>query len=328
MKSKYFFVITTVFSLFSIPFVAVAGMINLGAASDYNAFIHQDFSATSSDIEGRLAVGGVLSISNYSVNIKHGAQLYADTDLYPAVVTGGDLIYSSGQIAGNVYVGGNYTPISSASITNGTVTDSGPSPIDFDIEFQNLNNLSLNLSLIGANSSANVEYSTQKLVGSGQNGVGSDLHVFSLDASDMELTDYLLSQVDKDDTVLLNISGKDITTSSGNFGGSNLSLANMSDNILFNFYEAENLTINAALFGTILAPKANISAPWGVIWGQVIANSWVGNTQINDSPFVSNIPELERLPAISKDVPEPYSVIILGLALLTLTLRRNAKLSI
>jgi choice-of-anchor A domain-containing protein len=328
MKFNYIFVITTVFSLFSISYAAVAGLVNLGAASDYNVFIHQDFSATSSDVEGRLAAGGVLSISSYSVNIKDGTQLYADTGLYPAVVTGGDLVFSNGQIAGNVYVGGNYTPISSASITNGTVTVGGPSPIDFDIEFEKLNTLAPNLASIGANSSANVEYSTQRLVGSGQNGVGSDLHVFSLDASDMKSSDYLLSQVDKDDTVLLNISGTDIITSYGNFGGSDFSLADMSDNIIFNFYEAENLTINAALFGSILAPKAHVSAPWGVIWGQVIANSWEGNTQINDSPFVSNIPEQTPSSLKTKNVPEPSSVIIFGLTLLTLTLGRKTKQSI
>jgi choice-of-anchor A domain-containing protein len=106
--------------------VALATPIDLGAAKDYNAFIREDFSATSSDVEGRVAVGGNASIANYSVNIKDGSQLYGDTTTKPAMVVGGDLNFSSGQIAGDVYVGGSYSAHSTASITNGVVTQGGP----------------------------------------------------------------------------------------------------------------------------------------------------------------------------------------------------------
>lgn len=320
MKFNRLLVFIPVLSLFSVPHAALAGLINLGAASNYNAFIQQNFTATSSDVEGRVAVGGNLSISNYSVNIKGSSQLYADTSLYPAVVSGGDLIFSSGQIAGEVFVGGNYTPTGTGTITNGTAKVGGTSPIDFNAEFAKLNALSATLASISANSLAQDLYSTQYLTGTGSNSVDSDLHVFNLDASDMNFSDYLLSGVDKGDTVLLNIAGKEITTSWGNFGGSDLSLTNMTDNILFNFFEAETLNINAAMYGSILAPKANISAPWGVIWGQVIAQSWTGNTQINDSPFVSFIPQ----PSNSHDVPEPSILLIFSLAILGLILSRKA----
>ncbi|MFT6389405.1 MAG: choice-of-anchor A domain-containing protein [Paraglaciecola sp.] len=83
-------------------------VIDLGAASNYNAFIHSNFTATSSDVEGRIAAGGDVSISNYSINIKNGTQLYADTDTSPALVVGGDLNFSSGQIAGSIHVSGVY----------------------------------------------------------------------------------------------------------------------------------------------------------------------------------------------------------------------------
>jgi choice-of-anchor A domain-containing protein len=319
MKFNHLFVFIPAFSLFSVPYVANAGLINLGTASNYNAFVHQNFSAPSSDVEGRLAAGGNIDIANYSVNIKGSSQLYTDTHLSPALVTGGDLNFSSGQIAGNVFVGGNYTPTATGSITNGIVSVGGTSPIDFDVEFTKLNALSSTLASISANSVASDLYSTQHLVGLGSNGLSGDLHVFNLDASDMNFSDYLLSGVDKGDTVLLNIAGKDITTSWGNFGGSDHSLEAMSDNILFNFFEAETLNINAAIFGSILAPKADIKAPGGVIWGQVIANSWDGNTQINDNPFVSNLPE----PSNSRDVPEPSILLIFSLGLLTLIFRKK-----
>jgi choice-of-anchor A domain-containing protein len=311
--------------LSSVNYCAVAGIINLGAAADYNAFIHQNFSATSSDVEGRVAAGGDVDISNYSVNIKGTTQLYIETDELPALVVGGDLNFSSGQVAGDVYVGGNYTPTGTGTITNGVVNTGGVAPIDFDTEFTNLIDLSTNLGLLTANSTATDKWSSQHLVGLGQNGLADDLHIFNLDASDMLFTDYFLSQIDKSDTVLFNISGTDIATSSGNFGGSDESLVNMSDNIIFNFFEAETLNINAALFGTILAPKADVEAPSGVIWGQVIANSWDGNTQINDNPFASNAIYTPVTSSIT--VPEPSSVAILALSLFGLfAFRRQTKL--
>lgn len=307
--------IVILFSLLlsSISFSATAGVIELGTAMNYNAFIYQDFSATSSDVEGRMAVGGNVSIGSYSVNIKDGKQLYSDTSSAPALVVGGDLNYSSGQIAGDVYVGGNYTPTSTGSVTNGTVQQGTKSPVDFDAEFDHLMNLSTTLSTMTANGAVNELYSSKYLVGSGKNNSGNDVHVFNLDASDMLLTDYFLSDVDQDDTVIFNVSGTKLTTSWGNFGGSDNSLRNMSSNIIFNFFEAEEININASLHGSILAPKADIVAQTGVFWGQVVANSWSGNMQINDSPFVSRIVK----------VPEPSSLLFFALGLFGLALRNK-----
>jgi choice-of-anchor A domain-containing protein len=315
MKFKSFILIFTLVLLPSTYNVALGAIIHLGAATDYNAFIHNDFSATSSDVEGRVAAGGNVNISSYSVNIKGSTQLYSDTSKFPALVVGGDLTFSSGQVAGDVYVGGSYTPTSTGSVSNGSVTIGGISPINFDNEFSYLGNLANNLSLLDASGSASDMWSTQYLKGAGKNGQGNDLHVFNLDASSLQFSDYLLSEVDMGDTVLFNIAGKNISTSWGNFGGSDNSLSNMSGSMLFNFFEAEELDINAALFGSILAPKADIKAPHGVIWGQVIANSWVGNAQINDNPYVGN----------SVDVPEPSTLAIFVLGMMGLASRRFKK---
>ncbi len=315
MKFTPLLLITSFTLVFGASSPVTAGVINLGSAANYNAFVYKDFQATSSDVEGRLAAGGNVDISNYSVNIKGSTQLYPETDKYPALVVGGNLNFTSGSIAGDVYVGGSYTPTGTGTITNGVANIGGASPIDFDAEFTHLTNLSKQLSLLETNSTATDKWSTQYLQGAGENSLKGDLHVFSLDASDMLFTDYLLSDIDKGDTVLFNIAGADITTSWGNFGGSDFSLKNISDNILFNFFEAETLQINAALYGSILAPKADIKAPTGVIWGQVIANSWTGNTQINDNPFTSN----------RVTVPEPSTLAVFVLVAMGLVYRRFNK---
>ena len=315
MKLSSSVVISLSLFVFNTSFPAIAGLINLGTANDYNVFIHQNFSATSSDVEGRMAVGGDINISHYSVNIKNGSQLYTDTSDSPALVAGGDLNFKSGQIAGDVHVGGTYTPTSSGNVVNGSANIGAPALIDFDAEFNNLINLSTSLSLLSPNAVAEDQFSTQYLTGAGANNLENDMHIFSLDSSDMLFSDYLLSNVDKGDTVLFNVSGTDISTSWGNFGGSDFSLDIMSENIIFNFYEAEALHLNASLYGSILAPKADITAPTGVIWGQVIANSWDGNMQINDNPFVNT----------SVKVPEPSSLIIFFLGLIALCVKREAK---
>jgi choice-of-anchor A domain-containing protein len=321
MKFNRLFVATVSFLLLSASSSAIAGIINLGAAANYNAFIHQDFSATSSDVEGRLAAGGDVSISNYSVNIKNGTQLYADTNDSPALVVGGDLSFSSGQVAGNVSVAGNYTPTGTGTITNGTLNAGGVSPIDFDAEFDNLMSISADLALLTANGTATDLWSSQHLVGAGMNSLANDLHIFNLDASDMLFNDYLLSAVDQGDMVIFNIAGSDISTSWGNFGGSDSSLVDMSENILFNFYEAETLNINAALYGSILAPKASVQAPHGVIWGQVIADSWHGNTQINDNSFAGH----SSNSAVTVPVPEPTTLAIFFLGVMCLVAGRFKK---
>jgi choice-of-anchor A domain-containing protein len=295
---------------------AFATVIDLGAASNYNAFIHSNFMATSSDVEGRVAAGGDVSISNYSINIKNGTQLYADTDSSSALVVGGDLNFSSGQIAGSVHVGGVYNSNSSGTITNGSLSQGGSSPIDFDAEFANLIQLSNELSSLPINSNAIDQWSTQYFTGAGNNGVGGDLHAFHLDASDMNFSDYLLSDVDDGDTIIFNVSGSNISTGWGNFAGSDNSMRDLADHILFNFFEADTLTINAAMFGSILAPTAAITSPWGVIEGQVIAASWEGNTQINDNALLTP-------PSVS--VLEPSSLSLLSLALFGLFTRRKQR---
>ncbi len=294
---------------------ASAMPVSFGAANDYNVFVKNNFSATSSDVEGRVAAGGDVSISHYSINIKQGQQLYTDTTNHPALVVGGDLDFTSGQIAGDVYVGGSYTGNSTATVTNGSVQQGGASPIDFTSAFASLEQLSLDLSALPATGTTSPLWSsTQRYFGAGQNGQGSDFHVFDLSSTDMLYTDYLLSGVDVDDFVIFNVSGSAVTTSWGNFWGSDGSIADMSSQVLYNFYEADTLQINAAIAGSILAPTADILAPHGLIEGQVIAKSWTGNTQVNDNPY-----------STITSVYEPGSLGLLSLGLVAVTiLRRRA----
>jgi len=299
--------------------ITTATVIDFGIASNYNVFVQNDFVAANSDVEGRLAAGGDVAITSYSVNSKNGSQLYSDTTTNPALLVGGDLSFNNGQVSGDVYVQGNYTPIASGNILNGSLNSDTVSSIDFNATFSDLTQLSENLSALSSNSSAIDKWTTQYLTGTGSNDAGGDLHIFSLDVSDLYFSNYLLSGVDAGDTVLFNVSGDNISTGWGNFAGSDFSLSDLSANIVYNFYEANSINLTAAMYGSILAPTADIYSTYGVIEGQVIAASWNGNFQVNDNPFVSSVSSNSN----SVSVPAPTGMIFLLLGLLTLTMRRQ-----
>ncbi len=79
-------------------------------------------------------------------------------------------------------------------------------------------------------------------------------------------------------TLIINVQGKTF-----NLGNVDLSaLKSIADHVIWNFCDTETLYIgNVAVWGTILAPYANIIGGPGVINGQVFANSFNGTTQIN-----------------------------------------------
>ncbi len=72
-----------------------------------------------------------------------------------------------------------------------------------------------------------------------------------------------LASVPSDATILLNISGTNVTMTGGQ-----QALAGYSNRVLFNFYEAETLSIyGSSVEGSILAPFADFIRAEGVIQG-------------------------------------------------------------
>src|SRR5690606_17698083 len=75
----------------------------LGAAGRYGNLVLDNHTSLSSTVEGRLAVGGNLSLQNFSV----GDKLDPNT-LHDVVTVGGDVTFPSGQIYfGNLHAGGS-----------------------------------------------------------------------------------------------------------------------------------------------------------------------------------------------------------------------------
>jgi choice-of-anchor A domain-containing protein len=82
--------------------------------------------------------------------------------------------------------------------------------------------------------------------------------------------------------------------------------------ILYNFSGITKLNLFTNIFGTILAPSAEITAQNGVIWGSVIGKSWesAGAFQINHDPFIPSISEVAA--------PGSIFIVMLGLGILIL----------
>ncbi|MBU2892268.1 choice-of-anchor A family protein [Colwellia sp. D2M02] len=347
---------------------AFAVAIDLGDASKYNAFIKNDFKVTSSDTEGRIAVGGDFIVNGgYDV----GAEItYLGMGEGPSLVVGGDIVKGNNQWGGsgflNVYE--NHPSELGDIVHAGDVIDNGSSggilgnlnkvnandlPVDFDSAFAHLNKLSTDLMAATTHGDAvrDGNRAGAPLVFTPTSTPSDNVYVFNVTQEQLNAnTDWFVEGVSDDATILFNITNpNNIAGKSNNQGGqcsqgqvgcvhfsqSNLSIngvlasshlagkggykdSTMTNNILYNFGDASQVNLASDLYGSVLAPNADIKANPSVIWGQVIGKSWEGNMQINYNPFtpVGSTPPTP--------VPTPATLWVFALALALLYVNRKS----
>ncbi|MGE4422537.1 MAG: choice-of-anchor A family protein [Pseudodesulfovibrio sp.] len=301
---KYSYILFSLLALILAASPARAAYIDLGVAGEYNAFIFNDFVSSNTDIEGRLAVGGSATISNFYI----GSALPTGYTGNAAVV-GNDFIFANGTIAGNVTVGGSAS-LSGIDLSAITVADHAGLPFDFAEQELYLKGLSASLGAYAATGSDVLSGSTLTLTGDGS----SLFQIFNLDVSDLlNSNTLLLSGILEGSTILINVSGETANLSNAGLQA----LDEFSDNVLFNFYEATSLSLGSiGVEGSILAPYAAVSGGWGNIDGTLIASSYTGTMELHDNPFDGGTP-----------VPEPGTFLIMGAGLLGLAgfMRRSKR---
>ena len=283
-----------------------AGAITLGTAQDYNAFVFGSFTAQNSDIQGRLAVGGSASFSNYSV----GSGLGNDASgLQNSLVVGGGLSYYQGEIQnGDTVVGGSAT--GNVTVRDGQLYTGTTPPINFDQERAFLEDLSVQLSTMDATGTVKNEYGGTYLT----TDSNSMLQVFNVNGDALSNTNTFKfldpPKMPNNATLVFNVSGETNFLKNFDMQDFKNALGESYDNVLFNFYETEALEMSGISFkGSILAPLASVTASNGNIEGTIIANTWNGPMELHNVLFDGDTPA-------SAPVPEPGTLALFSLGIL------------
>lgn len=245
---------------------------DLGPAVDFNVFCLKDMSQPSADTEGRVAVGRDAYFSNYSI----GDKLPNSQGAVDVLVVGRNLTFISGAVfSGNVVYGGaSNLPINQVSYVDGTLRQD--SIIDFNAAEAYMLSLSDQLSAYPANGSVIWENSGLTL-----NGGDPFLNVFDVKGSMLSRATSFTLSVPNGSVVLVNIDSNSVKWS----GGAVIN-GTANSNVLYNFFEAEGVRITQIdVLGTILAPRATLDYPGGVINGQVIAKNIYGPGQFNSGNY-------------------------------------------
>lgn len=250
---------------------------NLGAATGFNIFVLEDLFQPSADTEGKMAIGRDAYLANYSV----GDLLPNSNGAVDVLVVGRNLTFISGSVKGGNVVYGNTTnlPISAVTIHNGSLMQG--TPIDFNAAGIYLNSLSTSLSNYTVNGTTTFQWGGLSLT-----GTSPLLNVFFVSGSQLSAANNFDLSVPAGSVALINIDGQNVSWGGGlNVNGTTIS------NVLYNFYQADTLTIQGIdVRGSILAPATHVEFVSGVQNGQMMCKSLNGPGQFNHTLFTGNLP--------------------------------------
>jgi len=303
---------------------AKANAVELGAASDYNVFVLGDITQKYTDIEGKLAAGG-------NVNFVGGLGSRLANNSGNVVVAGQNLTLSNGQVYhGNAVYGGTANVSSNVGFPQGTLSKANP--IDFNAAGEELRSLSQYLATLTPTGNTTV----QPWGAINLSGTGTAFNVFNLSGTDVSKTNYFEIKGDANSTILVNISGKDVSLQ--NFGFN--ILGTDKQKVIYNFYEATNLTASSiGIQGSILAPLANFNFNNGQVNGNVVVASLTGNGESHNYLFNGDLPSVPKTetyynppnttknnnPTTPTSVPEPANLPGLGLIALGFGIFRHKR---
>ena len=314
----------TCLSLFLCLSSAHGDWIGLGPATGYNEFVIGDSSRSNSDVQGRVAVGGNLTLTNMSI----ASQVPSGNNL----LVGGNLTQTNGTVYGAAQVGGKATLTNTgggvtyhvdnkagSSSNNGAsiVSPSGLSPTFFSDAAAALKSESAYLGSLASTANVISQWGQSFF-----NAGSSTFAVFHITASQLANSGQLNFVSNAANTTFVIDVDKDGTTFSIPNTGTMFSGTNPSNigHVLYNFYNTPtgNNTINiSSVNGSILAPDAHVNFNYGGFNGQLIAGSLSGTGESHTkqygggdpTAFVGTLPTPAPPPA---PVPEPSSIMLFG----------------
>lgn len=251
---------------------AGAESFDLGVASDYNLFVLNDLNQPSSDTEGKVAVGHDAVLSGYSVGDKLAP---ASGDV---LVVGRKLTFKSGRVYNGNVVFGSFIDTTHWNLSDGTIRQDNV--VDFNAASVYLNNLSNQISTLQTTGTDTVIYGHLML-----NGTNPVINKFFISAEDIRSCNDFTIDVPANSIALVNVSGDSVVWS----GGFNVTGAT-NENVLLNFYEAKYIKISGIdIRASVLAPRAVLDFPHGLISGQVVVYDMIGAGQVNNIRFKGKI---------------------------------------
>ena len=250
---------------------AVPATYDLGIAADFNLFAFENVNAYTSDIEGRVAVGGDASFYAYGIGDKLPNSMGTRDDL----IVGNDLDFTYGQVYFGNIVYGDEGDLNSIGTPNGRVRQQA-NVIDFAAAETALGEMSTVLGAESPNGRFRFNHSNLNL-----RGIHPELNLFTIAPEHLAAAKSIHVLVPYGSTVVINVPGQAVSIQ--NLG---LHLRGVGcSELLWNFYEAEELTLSGVgIKGSILAPEASLSFNNGSIKGTTVVESMTGNGQFNLCP--------------------------------------------
>lgn len=266
---------------------------NFGLANEYNVFVLGDMNLSNTDAEGRVAVGGNATLSNYGIGSGVIPLPPANTD--PSFVIGGNVNVTAGSNAsGNTVVNPTSTIINYTMGNPNGLFITG-TPIDFAEAARYLKCASTFWSTLTPNGTGAVVFNQLNLTGTDET-----LNVFSLDSGNLYGTGISLAQLNGINiiaplgaTILINVDGTAIQFGSYQiFRNGTAATRENARRILWNFSQALTWTNSTtAIYGSVLAPFAAANTTFSQINGNIMFDRFSGNAESHNELFIGELPE-------------------------------------
>ena len=297
-------------------------VVDLGAADGYSAFLYGNASNVT-DVEGRMAVGGNLDTSAFSVGYRTP---YGVTG--PSLVVGGNVDINGGaiytgpatNIDTNATIGPstvNWTMPPGYGVYGGSNSSSSyldlrqqPNVVNFAAAKTQLTQLSSTLGQQAGNGLVENKWGGIYLTGDNS----STLEVFNVSGS--QLNNLVLQDINPNANVVINVTGGGTVTFSGGQDGQ---LDALRGRVLFNVESATQVNVDTFVWGSILANNANIGGT-GHVEGTLVAASMSAPVEVGFEPYQGN-------GHLASPVPEPesYAMLLAGLGLLGVASARRRQ---
>ena len=302
---RYAFAFALAVALCAAP-VSAATLAPTGLLSGFSTIVLGDLDARA-ETEGNVFVGGTYS-GGASVNPDAEPEVDFGGGLSGSFFAGaiGENVGGANVLNGDAVIGGAVPRSSRIAANNGTVRENvaglAATAADVAETFEALTGMLQGLAATGGVA----ETADQNRVRFESVAGADGLAVFDIDGEVLRSGTFLGVAADPGVTTVFNVRGTDVTV------GIN---ANVTDSrVLFNFHEAERLTVNSTFNYSILAAGADVTLQGGGVFGTVVAGRLRQFAEIRPESFSGRVPA---------PVPLPASGLMLLSALAVLALRRR-----